>query len=253
MKIQYCSDLHLELKDNSRYIKYNPIEPKGDILILAGDITYRCEEYFKHNFFKYVSDNFKSVYMISGNHEFYKGCDLKIQDKPEMTAILDNVFIINNKSVIIDNTNFIFTTLWSKINAEYELNIKTFITDFKLIKYHSNILTTSDFNRLHEKSLKFLEKAIDENKLKKMIVVTHHLPSDLCIPEEFKGNSLNSAFATNLSSFIEKSNVDYWIYGHSHRNVPLRKIGKTKLVTNQLGYVAYNENIGYKNDATIVI
>ena len=40
MKIQYASDLHLELRDNMNYIKKNPLPAVGDILILAGDIYY---------------------------------------------------------------------------------------------------------------------------------------------------------------------------------------------------------------------
>ena len=40
MKIQYMSDLHLEFMDNSRFIKNNEFEVKGDILVLAGDSFY---------------------------------------------------------------------------------------------------------------------------------------------------------------------------------------------------------------------
>ncbi|WP_279627805.1 hypothetical protein [Flavobacterium urumqiense] len=35
MKIQYCSDLHLEFPENKKYILDNPIEPIADILIFG--------------------------------------------------------------------------------------------------------------------------------------------------------------------------------------------------------------------------
>ena len=46
MKVQYCSDLHLEFAQNTQFLQDNPIEPIGDILILAGDITYWGKKHF---------------------------------------------------------------------------------------------------------------------------------------------------------------------------------------------------------------
>ena len=40
MRIQYMSDLHMELWDNSRYIRANEFEVAGDVLVLAGDTFY---------------------------------------------------------------------------------------------------------------------------------------------------------------------------------------------------------------------
>ena len=40
MKIQYMSDLHMELWDNSRYIRANEFKVVGDVLVLAGDTFY---------------------------------------------------------------------------------------------------------------------------------------------------------------------------------------------------------------------
>ena len=40
MRIQYTSDIHLELLDNSRFINSMPFEVTGDVLVFAGDIGY---------------------------------------------------------------------------------------------------------------------------------------------------------------------------------------------------------------------
>lgn len=73
------------------------------------------------------------------------------------------------------------------------------------------------------------------------MVVTHHAPTFLNYPEEYKGDVLNEAFAVELYYFIEDSVADYWIYGHTHFNSADFKIGRTQLLTNQLGYVKYEE------------
>ncbi len=49
MKIQYASDLHLELRDNARFLRDNLPKPVGDILVLAGDIDYLYERGYHDN------------------------------------------------------------------------------------------------------------------------------------------------------------------------------------------------------------
>lgn len=39
MKLQYCSDLHLEFQGNKKFLKNFPIKPEGEMLLLAGDIV----------------------------------------------------------------------------------------------------------------------------------------------------------------------------------------------------------------------
>ena len=45
--------------------------------------------------------------------------------------------------------------------------------------------------------------------------------------------SINGAFTSELSELIANSHIDYWIYGHSHRNIN-KTIGNTQCVSNQV-------------------
>ncbi len=58
---------------------------------------------------------------------------------------------------------------------------------------------------------------------------------------KFVNSKANGAFTVELEDYIEDSGIEYWIYGHSHYNIDIQ-IGRTKCVTNQLGYVFHNEN-----------
>ena len=82
MKIQYASDLHLEFADNWSYLKENSLQVTGDILVLAGDIGYLGDEnYSKHPFWDWASENYQHVIVCMGNHEFYKYYDIaKLND-----------------------------------------------------------------------------------------------------------------------------------------------------------------------------
>ena len=75
MKIQYASDLHLEFADNWRYLKENPLQVTGDILVLAGDIGYLGDEnYSKHPFWDWASENYRhyKIFCVNGNTGFRK-------------------------------------------------------------------------------------------------------------------------------------------------------------------------------------
>ena len=72
MRIQYASDLHLEFKENRTNLKGRPLEKSGDILILAGDTIYMTDEYYDLSIFDDWSKMYDKVFMICGNHEFYK-------------------------------------------------------------------------------------------------------------------------------------------------------------------------------------
>ena len=251
MKIQYCSDLHLEFQDNKEFILDNPIEPNADILILAGDIVPFAVMDKHNDFLDYISRNFKMTYWIPGNHEYYY---YNVDSSSFLeTEIRENIYLVNNCVKEIEGVNFVFSTLWSNISEDKRWIIQQSLSDFKVIKYKDHLINVDDYNLLHQECKKFLQKTLAIKSDNKTIVVTHHAPTFLNYPEKYINSKINEAFATNLTDLIHDSNVDYWIYGHHHSNVRKFQIGNTKLVTNQLGYVKYNENHGYNNKAIIII
>lgn len=253
MKIQYCSDLHLEFELNSQFLRNYPIEPQADVLILAGDITYLRQDFYRHWFFDYVSQHWKTVYWLPGNHEFYCGIDVLSYDFSKPIAIRPNVFLLNNSTIELDGVHLIFSTLWSRIEKKNAVYIEKNVSDFECIIYDGSRLSATTFNRLHTEAVTFLKTEIKRLRKQTKIIVTHHLPSLHCNALEFAGSKLNQAFCTNLSSFVETCGANYWIYGHSHRNMPEISIGQTILLTNQLGYMQLDENKGYRTDASFDI
>lgn len=247
MKIQYCSDLHLEFEKNNSFILKNPLKIKGEILILAGDIVPILDEFLILNFFDYISANFEIVYWIPGNHEFYHN-DLQNFKSNSKIKIRKNVFIVNNCAIQYKDINFLFSTLWTHISSEKEKIIEERVSDFNLILNGNKKIKASSVNLIHKESFSFLKNELALNK-PKTIVVTHHLPSKQCNLETHNNSEINEAFCVELTEFISKSNANFWIYGHSHFNQKPLFIGNTVLLTNQLGYIHLNENVNFKSDA----
>ncbi|MDR0833580.1 MAG: metallophosphoesterase [Candidatus Symbiothrix sp.] len=242
MKIQYASDLHLEFSDNYSYLKRNPLNPVGDILVLAGDIGYLNDDnYRNHPFWDWASDNFSQVIIGVGNHELYKYYDLAKMPQGLVYSIKDNVNCYYNAVVPIDTVDLIVSTLWAKIRLEDAFTTEQGVSDFHRILYNDERLTFEKFNQEHERCFSFIKKKVEESHAKHIIVATHHVPSFLLASPDFKGSRINGAFTVELSDYIETSPIEYWIYGHSHRNID-KVIGKTKCVSNQLGYVFHNEH-----------
>ena len=72
-------------------------------------------------------------------------------------------------------------------------------------------------------------------------MVSHHVPSFKMQCPKFKDSLANGAFTVELEDYIKKSDINYWIFGHSHYNIDAI-IGQTHCLSNQLGYVFHDEN-----------
>lgn len=252
MTIQYCSDLHLEFPQNAKFLNKHPLVPTGDILILGGDIVPFALLNEHETFFNYVADNFEQTYWLPGNHEHYY-FDVNINSGAIKESIRTNVFLVNNQVVNIKDTDLIFSTLWSDIPVVNFIDVQMRLADFACIRNGDKRFVPQNYNELHQHDIKFIAGALDKSIASKKMVITHHAPTFLNYPPKYKKDILNCAFATEYYDLIEKSGTDYWQYGHHHVNTPAFTIGKTTLITNQLGYVKFAENKKFKKDATIEI
>ncbi len=269
MLFQYASDLHLEFPKNKKLLIRKPLEVAAEILILAGDVM-PFNTIDEHNdFWNYISDNFKQTYWLPGNHEYY-GFDAATKQGSFTENIKSNITLINNDSVIIDNTQFVFSTLWSHIGFVNQFIIQKRMNDFYQINFDGAPITPIEYNLLHDEAVAFLKQillkdflnsnnkeensksGVNINSMKK-VVVTHHLPTLLNYPNKYKNDPIQEGFATELYDLIEAANATCWIYGHHHYNTPGFSIGNTQIITNQLGYVQYHEHGGFKRDAIFEI
>ncbi len=146
MKIQYASDLHLELSGNSRWVKNNPLNVTGDILVLAGDIAYLGTDCTNNPFWSWCADNYEQTLIVPGNHEYYGGFDLKDTLSEWTYELRSNVRYLNNVVVKLGHTYIVLSTLWSNVRAENALMIEQgqWIADSKITYWiyghsHTNI------------------------------------------------------------------------------------------------------------------
>ncbi len=237
MKIQYTSDLHLEIARNKQKLRNNPLVPFGDILILAGDIVWLSAINQQKDFFDYCSDNFETVYWLPGNHEYYHE-DIISLPSCLFEKIRSNVFLVNNITLQNAGIHFIFTTLWTSIDPKLSEKVLSRIADFKFIKEGNGNLSIELYNQLLINCKSFLQEAIHKPFDGNSLIVSHHVPTFTNYPDKYLKTGLQDAFAIEMSDFINEisgKNIHcpYWIYGHHHYNVPNFMIDNTTLTTNQ--------------------
>lgn len=254
MKIQYASDLHLEFYENAVFIARNPFTVAGDVLVLAGDtfLLNDFEGFKRHRFWDWCTENYRQTLLIPGNHEYYHS---NLADYPDSweKELRPNVRMCENRSVVIDDTEFILSTLWSHIPDWDWPALRRGMSDFHLIRYGKQPLTASVYNALHERDLAFIKDSVARSTAARKVVVTHHVPSRLCVAPEFVGSDLESGFTVDLTDYIEASGIDLWVYGHSHRSID-RTIGRTRVVSNQVGYAVYKEYLnGLSGEKCVII
>jgi predicted phosphohydrolase len=273
MKFRIASDLHLEFLGDYKSLVANngrdwndlTIIPqmedeKNQILILAGDIVMiKFKERFSQ-FFKDLSDRFQQIIVIMGNHEHYRNnIKTSYQTYKEFLKSFDNIVLLEKESIIIDNIAIFGATLWTDFNKrnQYEMGYASqAMSDFLVIEYSAEDGTNHmrwdpELSVLeHEKTLEEITKFFKEHKKMKKVILSHHSPSFQSTSFQYKGSSLNSAFASDLEKLIAKYNPELWLHGHMHNSSDYM-MHNTHILCNPRGYDNGHEN-PFFNDKLVV-
>ncbi len=259
LKILEVSDLHLEFGQ----FTIPEVENEQDIVVvLAGDIGIAKKPITYNRFIENTCDRFKDIIWIFGNHEFYNGNMPGALDKVwNNTLDYENLYVVENETVIIDNVAFICSTLWTGFDNSNIMTMQEaglLMNDYHCIRTGPDSepwqrkLKPIDTVGLHLRAKEYIFSEIVKQKAegKEVVVVTHHLPSFLSIMPERKNDSLNGAYASELFEEIITTQPDIWFHGHTHDSFDYM-IGKTRVICNPRGYSPDNLNPGF-NPALIV-
>jgi len=280
MRIQLCSDLHLEFSDVN--IKNDNL---ADVLILSGDIMI-AQDLHDHpepvtspyasyqqlgrrqesaqrfrNFLRRISFQFPHVVYVAGNHEFYHGKFVdSIRVLREECARYPNIYFMENDYKKIDDILFIGATLWTDLNRGDPVTLYTVansMNDYRVIRHdelgYTRLRPAHTLSR-HRKSLEFIVEAIKNHPTDRVVVVTHMAPSVLSINERYKNDRvMNSAYYSDLSEFIlDHPRIELWTHGHVHTPVDYM-IGSTRVVCNPRGYEGFEPDSGWDRNLIINI
>jgi Icc-related predicted phosphoesterase len=250
MRIWIFSDLHLEYADLRQPLAI----PDADVCVVAGDLC-RAPANGVHWLAEHIARAMPCVY-VAGNHEFYKGSIKEaFEDGRAAAARFPDVHFLENDTVTLGGVQFVGATLWTDYFIEGHRELAMFharerMNDYKQIAAQRNpwkrFLPQTAY-RMHRDSRHFIEAAVkcDPDPI---VVVTHHLPHPRSIPERFKGDLLNAAYASDLSDLIEKGKPLLWVHGHTHDSSDYR-VGSTRILCNPRGYD--DENKAF--DPTLIV
>jgi UDP-2,3-diacylglucosamine pyrophosphatase LpxH len=261
------SDLHLHMvpPEEHKFL----IEPKCDTLFILGDLDEIIGYDFWQKFLKYYSTQFKRIYYLFGNHEYYN-TDYHIEktnanyptpkeieaffDRWVVENKLDNVIIRLDETKVIQEKDcrIVGLPLWSEIPMEYKEIIESLINDYRVIyDTPGNPIIVEDVNKWHSNSVKALRSYIHQAEKDgvPLLIMTHHAPlTKGTSGVKYRGVG-NYVYSTDLSELMESKVVGFWGFGHTHYKCDFMH-GHTRIKSNPRGH-AVREDCKFSNNEVV--
>lgn len=229
---------------------------KEQVLLLAGDIVMIALIDRFTGFFQEISERFKQVIVIQGNHERYRyDFTQSTANYREFLKQWENITLLEKEFTVVDDVVVFGATLWTDFNKEdaYAMFVAgQGMSDFRVITVGNDDakrhFTPEDSVLEFKDTVDYLDTILFSNrgKYRKTVVMTHHLPSSACNDERFAGSPLNPAFSSDsLNDFLDSGEIDLWVCGHTHCAKDV-KVLKTRIIINPRGYPGEDTNFNGK-------
>ena len=257
MRIQYASDLHLELYKKITFDE--TIEPVADYLVLCGDIS-KLDDMNLRAFLEYISEHWKLIFWIPGNSEIWKTyMDEKkaLMKLKELCSSYRNIKILYMDTYLLEDNDekllIVGLPLWHKPRdgamLHYERNI--------YIKPIPPPIDSETFKNLHKINVSFLEKVI-KNSNYPLLICSYYAPFTWLYEEDWIQEPSSAVIDRELEKLIIYPIVS-WITGHNHLPIEYSRRyydtigyqGSVLFVSNPRGKP--NQNPYYRSEAVLRI
>ena len=206
MRIQYASDLHIELWPKATFEE--TLRPEADYLVLCGDISIPDHPNYA-KFLEYVSENWKYVFYIPGLCEMKQSYDLFLK----RCSTYKNIIVLYKKSFLLKEDNETLLVVGVP-------------------------LMTRKYNEMFDENRYYLEHIIKTSEYP-ILVCSYYAPFTWMYDEDIVKNPSETIPEPDLEKLITKP-VLAWIVGHIH--LPIEYTRRYFLTTGEEGSVLFVSN-----------
>jgi hypothetical protein len=214
MRIQYASDLHLEVWPKVTFDE--TLEPVAPYLVLCGDVA-KLNAVNLRQFLEYCSERWKLIFWIPGNSEIWESSSsekVSLDKIRQISSPYRNIKILYMNTYLLEEDNekilLVGLPLWHKSRNNAMLHHSKNI----YIKAISTPVDSLIFDDAHLRNVEFLKMMIKTSKYP--IVVCSYYPPFTWLYEEDWIQELSSAVIDRELEMLVKYPIISWIVGHNH-------------------------------------
>lgn len=246
LDVYLISDVHLGegRKGNQQWQRGEEQNKEGGVFVLAGDIGNPYTEVYR-NFLIEAKAACENVILVPGNHEYYNTKDMNVTKK-HLKRITDElgIILLDNGEVVIGGIRFVGSTCWPLVPEEqFATLVREKYGLVTQVTQDSHKMDYSDYKKLHDSDVAFLENAVAVSK-EPCVIITHYPPSSYFLNDDFE-HSPHVALHYNrgLVEKVAKMNTLLWCCGHCHNSKRFwMKSLSTLVVANCVEGGEYDEN-----------